>query len=269
MSQPLSCSDILPALKQDFGSLWQCQPRGESIEIITPFSTTTQKFISVFVTQRSEQWIVSDGGWLCEESYYNNTPLIEADDKVQQAIAYYQASFKVAAHEQPDGRIFYFKKCGKSELLSSTVYDVANFVTSTVNALSVPTVEDHVRRRLFRKGANAFMLGTFRDSVKLPYALEDVKAARFNAAVIDSSRLSLVIYVSGSTANYFSTDFKKAIVNFELARKSKFAPQVKAQVALLDDEASGYESGWTRPRRAPARAGRAGLPAPTTTAQRP
>ena len=38
-------------ISSDFSSLWKYKLRGETLEIVTPFSTLTGSFISVFLTQ--------------------------------------------------------------------------------------------------------------------------------------------------------------------------------------------------------------------------
>ena len=53
-------NDIIKA----FSSLWSFKKRGNSIEIVTPVSTTNDVFVSVFLTMRGDEYIVTDGGWI-------------------------------------------------------------------------------------------------------------------------------------------------------------------------------------------------------------
>ena len=59
-------------IKTDFNSLWSFNLRGETLEILTPFSTMTGNIISVFLTMREDRFIVSDGQRLVQSiSQYN------------------------------------------------------------------------------------------------------------------------------------------------------------------------------------------------------
>ena len=55
---------IYNSVKSDFCELTTYKIRNNSIEIITPFSTLNDKFVSVFVKFYQNQIIVSDGGWI-------------------------------------------------------------------------------------------------------------------------------------------------------------------------------------------------------------
>jgi hypothetical protein len=241
-SAELTCSTVIEHLKRDFGALWQCRPRGNSLEIITPFSTATQEFVSVFITVRDGQLIVSDGGWLINEHLSRAMPASEVSfvDCIGYA-DHFGTAFGVSKWNESSERVFFYKRCENLKLLSNAVYDVANFVSSVVNASTLPCeTEDRARKQLFRSRANVFFKENYGERAELGYRLPDVKTARFSVAVLEPSNLSLIMYVSGSAQDYFTRDFHRAIVNFELLEKSKMAPHVKRRIAFLDDEAEGY-----------------------------
>ena len=57
-------NDIFTDIKDSFSSLWKTKQRGNSLEIITPYATTNNKFVSVFLSKQGNDYVVSDGGWL-------------------------------------------------------------------------------------------------------------------------------------------------------------------------------------------------------------
>jgi hypothetical protein len=57
---------------RDYSALWDFKFRGATLEIITPHSTISNKFVSVFLTEREGEFIVSDGGYLHTGEYVEN-----------------------------------------------------------------------------------------------------------------------------------------------------------------------------------------------------
>ena len=68
---------IFKEITDAFGALWKCRPVGDSLEITTPFPTSTSMYVTVFLTKRDDAWIVSDGGWVCNEIYNCELPTEE------------------------------------------------------------------------------------------------------------------------------------------------------------------------------------------------
>ena len=46
---------IFEIVRTAFNSLWKMRMRGDTLEIITPFATTNDKFVSIFVSIRKKQ----------------------------------------------------------------------------------------------------------------------------------------------------------------------------------------------------------------------
>ena len=61
--------DIIKIIIASFSSLWKVKKYGKTIEIITPFFTTNDCFVSVFLTEREGYYIITDGGWISENYY--------------------------------------------------------------------------------------------------------------------------------------------------------------------------------------------------------
>lgn len=243
MSDNATCNELLPILIKDFGSLWQCRSRGDTLEIVTPFSTATQRFVSVFIRQRADGYIVSDGGWLLEGSYFKHDPeqLIKIPFDL---VDFFSTSLGIASTEAEERRI-YFKKCTQSSLLSSVVHDVASFIVNVVSAESFVTnkEEDVEGKKYFQTRANSFLSSHFdKTNIKLRHRFDDLRGVVFNAVIEKQSELSIVAYITGSTDYYFAGDLRKAIVNFELSEKSKYRPHIRNRLSLIDDEANGYSA---------------------------
>ena len=54
-------TDILKNIVEVYSRLWSFRERGDTVEIITPCSTTNDSFVSVFLTQRENEFIITDG----------------------------------------------------------------------------------------------------------------------------------------------------------------------------------------------------------------
>ena len=52
--------EIYELVRAAYQSLWKIKNHGETIELITPMVTTNDMFISVFVTRRGDDYIVTD-----------------------------------------------------------------------------------------------------------------------------------------------------------------------------------------------------------------
>ena len=65
-----SLEKIVINVRSSFDELWSFKLRGtDTVEISTPYSTTTSKFVSIYVSERDGKYIVSDGGLLYSEAY--------------------------------------------------------------------------------------------------------------------------------------------------------------------------------------------------------
>lgn len=240
MKNILECDPIIGLIKNDFGSLWQCRKRGDTLEIVTPISTATQKFISVFVTKRDDSYVVTDGGWLINEDHYGLDD-VEENSGFDAVVEHFSKAFKIASTRNNTGT-FYYKKAKEDSLLSSAVYDLAQFVSSVVNSLSVPSQEEMQHREIFRNSANTFLVNKFPNAKFSQHPLDDYKTAIFNAVIIYPAQMSLVSYITGTRTSYFVNQFQRAVVNFELADQSKLNRNnmIKSRVALINNDAGGY-----------------------------
>ena len=61
--------DLFNSIKNSYNLLWHVKVLGESLEIVTPTVTTNNAFVSVYVTKRGDNYVVTDGGWI-SAGYY-------------------------------------------------------------------------------------------------------------------------------------------------------------------------------------------------------
>jgi hypothetical protein len=234
--------EIFQYLKKEFNALWNIKPRGETLEIITPFSTTRGEFVSVFVTWRKDTLIVADGARL---SVLLDNPKCSSDRVVE----YFRGELGVSETKRKgDEASVFFKKCSSEELLPVAVYDLALFVSSCVNHDSYSRSREHEHQKQFAGVANEFVEATVLKTkkhegvtIRRNHKLDDV-GATFSSVLFSPSqgRMILVSCITGSTRDYFKNSMNKAIVNMELAETSKYSSVVDARLSIIDDEAAGY-----------------------------
>jgi len=123
-------------IKKSFCGLNSYKMRGEVIEIITPFSTLNDKFVSVFIKQQKAGLVVTDGGWIDNNTYENPT-YDTSEDIVNKVIQHNQNNYGIKTTSDPEGILFYYKLCTDPSQIASTVFDLSNFVVSVVNSFCI------------------------------------------------------------------------------------------------------------------------------------
>jgi len=233
--------DIYNSVKSDFCELTTYKIRENSVEIITPFSTLNDKFISIFVKEYQNQIIVSDGGWV-DLNYYEVDINEESEAIIDRVTAYFQQNYKVKTTADKTGTLFYYKVCKNKEAISSVVFDLSNFIVGVVNALGIryKDEKEEKEKETFRQDANSFLTANYDDRVKLRKSLDDFTNIKFNAIITRNSEINLVSYVTGSTPYYFENALSKTIVNFEISEKSKYNSYIKERISIINDLANGY-----------------------------
>ena len=233
--------ELYKIVKGNFCDLTSYKARGDVLEIITAFSTLNSKFVSVFIKEDSGKIVVTDNGWVDLNIY--ETPLYEeSEDIVKRILNNYASTYSVKSTVDKTGVTFYYKTCSNFESLSSTVFDVANFVVGAVNSFCIQYIDakEEKERETFRKDANAFLSTGYRTDVKFRQPLEGINNIKFSAIITRKSDLYLISYITGSTNNYFDNDIRKTIVNFEIALKSKYQNLIKERLTLINNHSEGY-----------------------------
>lgn len=236
--------NIFKNIKEEFCSLWTFKERGETLEIITPYTTTSNKFVSVFLTLKNKEFIVSDGGWLSDNTY-ETIPDFE-DDVFGKVFAYYKNFYDIKAVKANE-LDYYFKKTDKKELLPNLVFDIANFVSAISSSCQIQfiDVKEKEEKARFNKQANNFLTGLIpkgdKPNLYFRKPVNDaLKAIKFSAIATKNNKMTLINYVTGSTPEYFIGSIGKANITFEVVNKSTVKEHIKNKVALINDKAPGF-----------------------------
>ncbi|MBA3647288.1 MAG: hypothetical protein H0W62_01865 [Chitinophagales bacterium] len=239
----MNTDGIFKHVKDSFCSLWSFKERGQTLEVITPFSTTNFKFISIFITEREDKIIVTDGGWLVSGEYDN--PIDIEDDIMTRIFTHYESIYEIKRQQQRNGQIFYYKSTDNIDLIPNLVYDIGSFL-SAVASISQIQFEDpaeKAERENFSKMANSFISGVVPiNHLRFKRSLgDDYKNVTFNAVVENGQRLKLIKYITGSQLSFFMSNFSRAIVDFEIASNSPFNQYIDKKIALINDISTGYK----------------------------
>lgn len=232
--------DIFKLIKEEFCSLWSYKEKGNTLEIITPLSTTNSKLISVFLTKKEDNYIITDGGWI-ESGEYGLKP--DTEDEIYLRIYDHYCHYYDIKSIIHNSTKYYYKSVDDITLLSSIVYDVSHFMISIISTSQIQFYDEKEKseREHFRAEANSFITSFVnKDKVLFNKELSRDYNVKFNAIITDGGKLKLIRYVTGSATSYFSNSLTKATVDFEIANGSPFNPLIVQRVALLNDAATGY-----------------------------
>jgi len=235
--------DIFSNIPFAFSSLWKYKERGNTLEIITPYATTSSKFVSVFLSVKNGEFIISDGGWI-DERIYDNTFDLE-DDCFSKILDHYVNSFDIRQTNGLGNKTYFYKKTNISHEVPSLVLDLSVFISNIISLAEIEFNDKEEKESVTRFGKNANnYLKTFIDSEKLDLGgcLGESKTIRFNAIIKQTStKLILINYITGSNLSHFSNSISKANFIFELAEKSKYKHNISSKISIIDNMSIGYK----------------------------
>ncbi|MGQ3678885.1 hypothetical protein [Tenacibaculum discolor] len=231
-------------VRNSFDQLWSLKLRGtDTIEISTPYSTTTSKFVSIYVTERNGKFIITDGGLLNSEAYES---AIDYENQCLLKILYHFESFyEVKRTQDKLGVKHYYKTTKEEKLIPNLVYEMAQFVSMCASAATVQFEDpkELEERKTFRTKASAYIHTNFqKDNVRFRANLDkdEFRSVRFSAIIERKNRLNLISYVTGSNPANFIGSIAKANMNFEIASGSKYGRVIQNKLVLINDTADGF-----------------------------
>lgn len=234
---------IFSEITYAFNSLWKCRQRGGSLEIITPFPTSTDMYISVFLTQRGDSWIVSDGGWMHGGMY--NCEIPYADKIYDRALSFFMDDYGIKTTPGAEGKgLYYYKGTKNRDLVPNIIFDLANFLSVAVNT-SLVEFRDQTESDRFSGHAKNFLKSKLSDDRVTFNAVfsDSVPMARFSAVVRNKKgRGSLINFISGRTQNNIRTGFARSNMNFDLLEDSGIGDLVEHKFVLIDDSVTSMAS---------------------------
>lgn len=235
--------DLLNDVRNSFGGLWHSKERGNSIEIITPYVTTNNKFVSIFVTIQDDCYFITDGGWI--SSGYYDTFLNTNDNYFLKLFDYYQNSFNVL-QVLSQGNTFYYLKAHTLIDVPSKILALSTFIQSVISASEIvfEDIKEAESRKRFFSQANTYMKSIFpKDLLKIGgYLYEERKDLKFNVIYNKTpNSITLINYITGSNPNNFSNSICKTNTLFEMASKSNLSNYISNKLAIIDTLAEGFE----------------------------
>lgn len=227
-----------------FDQLWSFKLRGtDTIEISTPYSTTTSKFVSIYVTERGGKYIVSDGGLLNSETYES---VIDYENQCLLKILYHFESFyEVKRTQDKKGIKHYYKTTTKENLIPNMVYEMAQFVSMCASAATVQFEDpkEVEERNNFRTKASTFISTNFQSykpKFRASLDKEDFRSVRFSALIERRNKLSLISFITGSNPANFRNSIASANMNFSIATASKYNKHIENKLVLVNNNADGF-----------------------------
>jgi hypothetical protein len=233
--------NIIKRVKSSFCNLTKFKERGNSLEVITAYTTINDKFVSVFITRTNGKIVITDNGWI-DQNYYETTFFEDSENLISRIKTFFINSFGIKSTFDKQGVEYFYKTCDNVEQIPSSVFDLANFAVGVINAncIQFKDEKEERERETFRRDANNFLKSNYAESVKLRQPLDDFQSIKFNAIIVKNTDLYLLTYVTGSTQTYFENDLRKSIVNFEIAQKSKLRDNIREKITIVNDKSDGY-----------------------------
>lgn len=223
---------IFEVIKSAYQSLWKIKNHGNTIELITPMVTTNDMFISVFITRRGNDFVVTDGGWIRAGLYECE---LDVDGAVfNRVFDYYLNSFDIQ-ETSTKHQVFYYKKISNIDFLPNIVFDVSNFISSVVSAANIQYKADKVENS-FKKRARIFLDRIYdEDTFEYDHPINEKLGVKFSAISHLDGRQQLINFVSGSTSTYFTNSLCRSMTNFEMIKPLKKNLNVNRMITLVDD----------------------------------
>lgn len=233
--------EIFNSIKDVFGDLWQYNERGNSLEIITPYATTNNSFVSVFFTIRNNEYIFSDGGWLATGEY--GLPLND-QNCFQKLFDHYENAFSILKTSAKDGTNYYYSKTTSVVDIPSRLFDIALFIQGVVNGTAIQFAdENNITRTLFNSRVNSF-LKEYCSKQKIHFnapLIPDREDLKFNVIYNHTPNVMILMnYITGSTESNFTNSIWKTNGLFGMADQSYQKEFIHEKVALIDDSAQGF-----------------------------
>ena len=215
-----------------FQALWKMKNYGSTIEVITPMVTANDNFVSVFITRRGNDYVVTDGGWI-EAGMYECEPgaLTVTFHRV---FRYYTNQYNVDTTET-QGKKFYFKKIANLEMLPSLVFDMSNFISCVVNTAFIPLMADR-DSNTFKKKAHAFLNKSFgNESFEYDRPLTPDLNIKFSAIKREGENMKVINFVSGANATNYANTLCRSNTNFDMIEANRKDLHISKTITLLDD----------------------------------
>lgn len=233
--------EIFENIKKSFCNLWKSRYRGTTLEIITPYATSNNRFVSVFLSTRGNDFIISDGGWIGSNGYDTE---FNDDESFIRSLSHFKESFDIKEVESPDGVPYFYVKTDNPIELPSKILDISMFIQNVISLseISFEDKEEKIAKQRFLKEANDFLKNILEnEKLKINGNLDKNIKVRFNAIyTIKPNEIALINYVTGSNPYHFTNSIAKTSTYFQMADDSKYKQFISSKISLIDDTANGF-----------------------------
>ena len=224
--------DIFEAIKEAYNSLWHVKVLGESLEIITPMVTTSDSFVSVFVTKRGDEFVITDGGWI-SAGYYG----CDEDNQgkaYQKLFQYYIDNYGIL-QTVGHGRTLYYKKVRDKMLVVNAVFELSHFISSVVSGANIQFLTDK-KEKMFRSTVRNYLTQEFEEGTfKFGQRLSQSSSIDFAAISYIGGHLQLLNFVTGSNIGYYRDSLGRSNMYFDYAKSVAERFRINKTIAILDD----------------------------------
>ena len=224
--------DLFDSIKETYNSLWHVRVLGNSLEIVTPMVTTSEAFVSVFVTKRGDDYVVTDGGWI-SEGYYECD--IDLQGKAYQRLFQYYIDNYHIMQTVGRGRTLFYKRVRDKMLVVNAVFELSHFISSVVSGANIQFQADK-KEITFRRSVRDFLATEFEEGFfKFSQRLAPNSSIEFGAVSNLGGHLQLLNVVTGSNTGYYRDSLCRSNMYFDYARSVAERYRINKTIALLDD----------------------------------
>jgi len=233
--------EIYNDILNSFSSLWTFKERGNTLEIITPYTTTNHKFVSIFLSKQNNDYIVSDGGLI--QSFGYDTPFLGDDDIFNRILEHYISVYDIKQINAKD-TVYYFKRTNNPIHIPALIFDISTFFSSIISTCNIELSDKKEKdnRNLFSKSANDYISSiTEKSKVKINGFVDEEKTLKVSSIYkLSGSSFIPVNYVTGSNINTFSNSLYKTNTIFEMIEKSKYSRYYNQKIAFINNISEGF-----------------------------
>jgi hypothetical protein len=123
--------DLFEEIKCDFSSLWSSRRIGSTVEIVTPYMDLRNNVIVVYLTQRGDKFVVTDGGRASVVAKEEDVDLLRRKNfHYKDLLAHYEMS-----DVYHDNLSYCYKSTKDRGMISSLIYDVVHFYRTLVDSM--------------------------------------------------------------------------------------------------------------------------------------
>ena len=203
--------------------------------------------MSVFISNKDGYYVVSDGGWIADETYetiaYNpKDKNFEANNRL---FEFYLEQHKIKQTIKP--RILYYKTTDNKEFIPNLVYDLSNFISIVVSSsfISFEDKDERENKRRFSMEVSSYLKSIIsKDKVKINASVDpnnkELNSIKFSAIVLSNTKMIPVSYITGSKDIYFRNAIGVANAQFQAIQDYPIEDFILRKVAIVDSAAEGY-----------------------------